>query len=98
MGCVEGEALLREGTNTRWVGALPSTSEPVHAGADEPCAETPRREDTREQWDLWRPRLVMCKFVECRKTDLMVFAVHVAERLDYNGWQRARACAINCRL
>lgn len=29
-----------------------------------------------------------------RKTDLVVFAVHVVERhLDYNGWQRARACA-----
>lgn len=47
MGCVEGEALLREGTNTRWVGALPRPSESVHAGADEPCAETPRREGGR---------------------------------------------------
>ncbi|OJT11884.1 hypothetical protein TRAPUB_11572 [Trametes pubescens] len=56
MECVEGEALLREGMNTRWVGALPSTSEPVHAGADEPSGET---RWTREQRDLWRPRFVM---------------------------------------
>ncbi len=74
MECEEGEALLQEGTNTRWVGALPSTSEPVHAGADEPCAKTPRKGvnalDTQAEGSMAASVRDGYGCVECRKTDL----------------------------